>query len=115
MCRMIQSESLEMQLFIIEPSLLPSTSLSPFLLTLSAVTCPALMAPANGQVSHESLEHNSLATYTCNEGHTLMGAVSRVCSLDGSWSGQEPSCDREFCKNALLISTACLLLIYIEF
>ena len=71
-------------------------SLLAFSVPLSAVTCPRLMAPTNGQVAHQSLELNSVATYSCNPGYVLEGGATRLCLLDGSWGGQAPLCKREF-------------------
>jgi hypothetical protein len=35
----------------------------------------------------------STATYTCNDNYQLKGASTRMCQPDGTWSGEEPSCD----------------------
>jgi CUB/sushi domain-containing protein len=34
----------------------------------------------------------STATYTCNDNYQLMGASTRMCQPDGTWSGEEPMC-----------------------
>ena len=61
----------------------------------SVVMCLPLMEPGNGQVVHQSLNYGSTATYNCNPGYTLEGEEMRVCLVNASWSGSEPSCQRK--------------------
>ena len=41
----------------------------------------------------------TLATYSCNQGYSLVGDMTRTCTSDassnGDWSGNEPSCMRK--------------------
>ena len=59
---------------------------------LTAVDCGTLSDPANGTVSFSTTTYNSVATYSCNTGHTLTGDDMRTCLDSGSWSGSEPTC-----------------------
>ena len=36
------------------------------------------------------------ATYTCNTGYTLNGNNTRTCQASGTWTGSDPTCNREF-------------------
>ena len=38
----------------------------------------------------------SIAIYTCNPGHKLIGIDQRHCQLDSTWSGIEPKCICKF-------------------
>ena len=55
---------------------------------LEGTGCPELQDPANGEVTSDGLT----ATYTCDEGFSLMGDQVRQCSSEGEWSGEEPTC-----------------------
>ena len=48
--------------------------------------------------------YNSVATYFCDIGHTLMGDNIRTCLANGDWSGRQPSCTGK------LYSVTCLTL-----
>ena len=58
------------------------------------VTCPTL-TNRNGAVNVPSNNFGSTATYTCNTGYTINGDTTRMCQADGTWSGSEPTCQRE--------------------
>ena len=60
----------------------------------TVVTCPSLSPPSNGQVQLQSLQYQSDASYTCNEGYFQEGEPVRTCLASGLWSGEEPSCER---------------------
>ena len=60
----------------------------------AVVTCPSLSSPSNGQVQLQSLQYQSNASYSCNEGHFLVGEAVRICLASGLWSGEEPICER---------------------
>ena len=59
---------------------------------LEPVDCGGLTQPANGQVTLNGTVYDSRATYTCDDGFSLVGSASRVCQADGSWSPNPPSC-----------------------
>ena len=37
----------------------------------------------------------STATYMCNIGYELNGAMTRTCDADGNWTPAEPTCPRK--------------------
>ncbi len=43
------------------------------------------------------------ATYTCDDGYTLTGDMTRICLADGMWSGAAPTCDGEIHSNYMYI------------
>ena len=75
------------------------------LLFLAAIVCPALTAPTNGQVSYDMTSPYQIgteATFTCNAGFSLNGAVDMLTCADddqsdtvGTWGGTEPTCPRK--------------------
>ncbi|XP_038062005.1 mannan-binding lectin serine protease 1-like [Patiria miniata] len=58
------------------------------------VTCESLVDINNGQVTvdDETLEWGTEAVYYCDPLYELRGSDTRVCQVDGEWSGEEPSC-----------------------
>jgi CUB/sushi domain-containing protein len=54
--------------------------------------CPTLEDIPNGSVDMTGVTVGSTATYTCNDNYQLMGASTRMCQPDGTWSGEEPMC-----------------------
>ena len=63
--------------------------------------CPSLSNPSNGVVEISTLSVGGVARYSCLSGYSLVGSSSRTCQSDGSWSGQQPSCKNESCKNEI--------------
>ena len=73
----------------------------------SAIECPALTAPMNGQVSYATdmtaeFEIGTVATFTCDAGFSLNGAAAMLTCTDddqmddvGTWGGIEPTCLRK--------------------
>eukprot|EP00731_Ephydatia_muelleri_P021328 Em0013g1055a len=60
--------------------------------TCIPVNCGDLPAPNGGMVQITSLQLNGIARYTCLNGFKLIGAATRTCQTDGTWSGSAPSC-----------------------
>jgi hypothetical protein len=60
--------------------------------TPMAAPCMQLASPANGSLSIMGTGPGSTATYSCTMGFDLIGAPTRMCQADGSWSGPEPTC-----------------------
>ena len=58
-----------------------------------AVNCGSLDAPFNGAVDTSSgTTFMMTATYTCNTGYTMVGAVTRTCQANATWSLSAPTC-----------------------
>ena len=60
------------------------------------VDCGDLDAPENGDVVYDETLEGSVANYSCNFGYRLDGDDQRVCQGDSMWSGEMPSCIREY-------------------
>ena len=57
------------------------------------ILCEELSNPENGTVLLLSERIvDSIATYACNDSFELLGAVSVICQLNGTWSAEEPIC-----------------------
>ena len=58
------------------------------------MTCGTLSDPPNGKVELNGSDPGDLATYTCLEGFQATGgAVERVCTQSGEWSGVIIKCE----------------------
>ena len=59
--------------------------------------CSTLFSPLNGTVTFSSisLSVGTSATYRCNYGYSLSGSAYRTCLSSCSWSGTQPSCERQ--------------------
>ena len=60
-----------------------------------AIMCPPLPEIDNGMVEVSSLFPGGVATYTCDPGFILVGDSTRICRDTGTWSGEEPTCERK--------------------
>ena len=56
--------------------------------------CETLPNPFNGQVTLSGTAAGSVAMYTCEFSLELVGNATRECQIDGTWSGEEPICQR---------------------
>ena len=63
---------------------------------LVAITCPALPVPYNGTrlgcPDDETMYYNTVCQFSCNEGYIGSGSQARGCQRNGSWSGQDFTC-----------------------
>ena len=50
------------------------------------------MDPENGTVTVTNTTFASTATYSCNDGYSLVGVTTRTCLASDLWSGDEPTC-----------------------
>ncbi|XP_034567359.1 E-selectin-like [Notolabrus celidotus] len=62
--------------------------------TCTAMRCPLLEAPENGQVncSNDEQVYNSQCVFTCDEGYSVDGHDLLICDPSGSWTGEAPTC-----------------------
>ena len=73
-----------------------------------AVTCRSLSL-VNGGISYSELPVNgrypvdTVASYTCDHGHSLIGSSSRTCQTSGNWNNQNPTCNQGYHNNAYFI------------
>ena len=66
-----------------------------FCIFTDTADCGPLPNPDNGMVTFGRTTLGSTANYSCSAGFVLMGLSSRMCEVDGSWSGEIPVCERE--------------------
>jgi hypothetical protein len=57
------------------------------------VDCGTLTASTPLMVSFTSTTLNATATYACSGGDILVGAATRQCQADGTWSNSVPTCE----------------------
>ena len=77
-----------------------SIPITPFLIFYSyslflffaETTCPDLPNPTNGIVDIQGNTPGGSAVYLCNPGLSLIGSSRRICNVDGTWSGDPPTC-----------------------
>ena len=60
----------------------------------ATIGCPPLEHPANGLVTLEGNSPGSVATYSCNESHSLLGSATSQCQSNEAWSNQPPTCTK---------------------
>ena len=67
---------------------------------LTIVTCEALGAPDNGQITYSlpsvtngEYPVDTVASFTCNDGYYRLGSGSRTCQTTGSWDQTTPTCN----------------------
>ncbi|KAL7300726.1 hypothetical protein TKK_0006705 [Trichogramma kaykai] len=59
---------------------------------VTSVECEPPENPVNGKAIYTSIAYNSVVSYECKTGFTIVGASTRRCSADGKWTGHAPSC-----------------------
>ncbi|NXQ64726.1 LYAM3 protein, partial [Anthoscopus minutus] len=80
---------------------LPSQEWSANIPTCTAIVCPVLSAPEQGEMHcshlHGNFTFGSRCTFSCQAGFTLMGPDSRECTATGTWTGDAPRCEAIVC------------------
>ncbi|XP_032923845.1 P-selectin isoform X1 [Catharus ustulatus] len=80
---------------------LPSQEWSANTPTCTAVTCPVLSAPAQGELNcshlHGDFAFGSTCAFSCQKGFALVGSESRECTAMGTWTGDTPHCEAITC------------------
>ena len=65
----------------------------------TAIVCPALTTPGNGNAPtcSDTSAHGSSCTFTCATGYALSSSTALTCGdgtgTTGAWSASEPTCD----------------------
>ena len=57
-----------------------------------SVKCAALSDISNGNITFQTDQVSTSASYTCGVGYTLSDDVIRSCLDDGSWTQNDPTC-----------------------
>ena len=70
-----------------------------FFLQHIEILCPNLTDPSNGVVERMNNKVNGTVTYACNTNYYVTsGNLRRVCSINGHWSGDPPTCSGRCCR-----------------
>ena len=57
------------------------------------VDCGPLDDPINGAVDiSQGTSYGNMVSYSCNQGHRLLGNSRRSCQADSFWTGSDPTC-----------------------
>lgn len=63
---------------------------------IAVTTCPALPAPSNGTRIgcswNATMYYNTVCQFSCNDGYIGSGSQVRRCQHNGTWSGQDYTC-----------------------
>ncbi|XP_064520480.1 P-selectin-like [Pseudopipra pipra] len=80
---------------------LPSQEWSADIPICTAITCPVLSAPDQGELNcshlHGDFAFGSMCAFSCQTGFALMGSESRQCTATGTWTGDAPRCEAIAC------------------
>lgn len=68
-----------------------------FTIVVTSVQCPEPENPKNGKAIYTSRSYNSVVSYECRYGYTLVNESSRRCGADRKWSGSPPACKEINC------------------
>ncbi|XP_037959565.1 uncharacterized protein LOC119688947 isoform X2 [Teleopsis dalmanni] len=69
----------------------------PTCVLVTSVVCPTPENPKNGKATYTTLAYNSVVSYECRYGYTLVGESSSRCGADRRWSGTLPICKEINC------------------
>ncbi|TDG44207.1 hypothetical protein AWZ03_009381 [Drosophila navojoa] len=69
----------------------------PTCVLVTSVVCPTPENPKNGKATYTTLAYNSVVSYECRYGYTLVGESSSRCGASAKWSGVVPSCKEINC------------------
>lgn len=62
------------------------------MLQVTSVECEPPESPVNGKAIYTSIAYNSVVSYECKTGFTIVGASTRRCGADAKWTGHSPTC-----------------------
>ncbi|KAM6928883.1 C4b-binding protein alpha chain-like isoform 4-T4 [Lycodopsis pacificus] len=81
---------------------------SPGLPTCESVLCkdPVIENAAWDGGSQPPHRHMATVTYKCVSGHTMKGAGTQTCGVDGRWSPGLPTCEPVLCKDPVIENAA---------
>ncbi|XP_074036911.1 hig-anchoring scaffold protein isoform X1 [Leptinotarsa decemlineata] len=69
----------------------------PTCVLVTAVQCPPPENPRHGKAIYTSCSYNSVVSYECKYGYTLVGESTRRCGADRKWTGAQPVCKEINC------------------
>ena len=59
------------------------------------VDCGSVVSPSHGDVRVQETTFQSVVTYSCISGYSLVGDDNRTCQANGNWSEETPQCNRK--------------------
>ena len=63
---------------------------------IAAIMCPVLPAPSSGTrlgcPGNATMYYNTVCQFSCNDGYIGSGSQARRCQHNGTWSGQDFTC-----------------------
>ena len=68
---------------------------TPTMCSSLVIECPDPGIPENGRRQLSTITVGSQVVYDCDDGFTLSGERAQECLVNGTWSSQLPSCERE--------------------
>ena len=83
-----------------------------FIYYFLAIMCRPLPDIDNGMVSWTGLAPGDVAMYTCDDGFILVGDPTRNCTYDGTWSDEEPRCERKLLSSVHVYCCTIIHLLY---
>ena len=60
--------------------------------TKDCIDCGSLDPPLNGFLDINDTSFQSMAIYSCENGYNLIGESQRTCTINATWSGEDPIC-----------------------
>lgn len=81
-----------------KPSVCPVMMIQPFVQLLTCLLFPTVVScghpgsPPHAQMSGDSYTVGAVVRYSCTGKRTLIGNATRMCGLDGHWTGTLPHC-----------------------
>lgn len=86
--------------------------------TCQLLACPKLDPPANGYFVKQSCNSvfNGACGIRCNGGYKLVGSSIRLCQENGTWSGEEATCQvrRNHTSHQILYTVISIVLIFTD-
>ena len=69
---------------------------------IAVVTCPELTSPSNGTTlgcpGNGAMYYDTVCQFSCNDGYIGSGSQSRRCQQNGTWSGEDFTCQSMLLK-----------------
>ena len=66
------------------------------------MTCPELTSPSNGSrlgcPLNATMYYDTVCQFSCNDGYIGSGSQARRCQDNGTWSGQDFTCQSMYCS-----------------
>ncbi|XP_072018431.1 sushi, von Willebrand factor type A, EGF and pentraxin domain-containing protein 1-like [Amphiura filiformis] len=74
--------------------------------TCDKINCGSLPGIAHGISTATGYSFEDTVSYECDEGYKLHGTAMQTCHANGSWSGEQPQCQRIVCVEPPIVQHA---------